>query len=119
MPVAQPSWHAEYDDLGSPLAARLAIVQDELRKALSRRPAGPIRLLSICAGHGRDVIPVLADHPRQQDVSAILVEIDPENAAAARQAASAAGLANVAAVEADAALTDSYAGHLPADILLV
>jgi hypothetical protein len=117
--VDRPNWHAGYDDSGSALAARLAIVQDELGKVLARRPAGPIRLLSICAGQGRDVLPVLARHPRRQDVSATLVEIDPENAAAARQRAAAAGLAAVAVVEGDAALTNSYAGHVPADVVLV
>ncbi len=119
MGVDRSNWHAGYDDPGSALAARLAIVQDELRKALSRRPAGPVRLLSICAGRGRDVIPVLAGHSRGEDVSAVLVEIDPENVAAARQMAATAGLANVSVVEADAALTDSYAGHPPADVVLV
>jgi hypothetical protein len=117
--MARSDWHAEYDDPGSSLAARLAIVQDELEKALGRRPAGPIRLLSICAGQGRDVIPVLANHPRLQDVRAVLVDIDPDNVAAAKLAGEVAGLPNVSAVAADAALPESYAAHVPADIVLV
>jgi hypothetical protein len=112
-------WHAGYDHPGSALAARLAIVRDELGKALSRRPPGPIRLLSICAGQGRDVIPTLADHPRRHDTRAVLVDFDPQNVATAQRAADAAGLAHVSVVEADAALTDNYASHVPDDVVLV
>lgn len=119
MTDATRNWHDDYDDPASPLAARLAIVRDELGKALSRRPSGPVRLVSVCAGQGRDVIGVLKHHPCRDAVSAALVELDPANDAAARRRAAAAGLPNVLVVEADASRTDSYAGHVPADILLV
>jgi hypothetical protein len=113
------SWHDEYDEPQSPLAVRLALVQDETRRALSRCAPGSIRLLSVGAGQGRDVIAALTDHPRQADVMAVLLEADPENVTIARQRAAAAGLTTVSVVQADASSTDAYAGHVPADVLLL
>jgi hypothetical protein len=110
-------WHREYDDPNSRLARRLATVQQRLREALEAR-TGPVRLISMCAGEGRDVIPVLAAHPRRDDVEALLVELDPRNAEAAEAGISAAGLANVRVLRADAALTDNYADAGPADVIL-
>lgn len=119
MATAESNWHEAYDDPGSALVVRLAIVQDELRQALSRRPAGAVRLVSVCAGQGRDVIPVLDLHPRWAGVAAGLVDSDPQHVAAVRQRARAARLAKVSVVEADATLTSAFAGHVPADVLLV
>jgi hypothetical protein len=110
-------WHKPYDEPNSRLARRLAVVQEYLRDALDAR-SGSVRLISMCAGQGRDVIPVLAAHPRRGDASALLVELDPRNAEAAEQAAREAGLSNVRVLQADAALTDNYAGAVPADIVL-
>ena len=67
------NWHDEYDDPGSPLAIRLGRVQDEIRQAIARRPVGPVRLASVCAGEGRDVIATLDHHPRGADVHAARV----------------------------------------------
>jgi hypothetical protein len=115
-------WHRAYDDPNSRLSRRLAVVQRELRRAIDAHAdagrAGPLRIISMCAGEGRDVIPVLAAHPRRDEITARLVELDPRNAALAREAASAAGLGGVEVVEADAALLDSYAGAAPAEIVL-
>ena len=118
-PADWSTWHDTYEDPASPISLRLALVQDETRKAIERRPPGPIRLVSICAGQGRDVIGVLASHPRQADVAAALLEFDPENVEMARQHAMAAGLSNVSARVADASCTDCYDGVIPADVLLV
>jgi D-aminopeptidase len=112
------AWHQLYDDPSSHLAARLALVQGHLRAELARLPAGPVQLISMCAGQGRDVIGVLAGHPRRADVRARLVELDPRNAAAARRAAAAAGLDGVEVVTADAGNTDAYAGAGPARIVV-
>lgn len=49
----------------------------------------------------------------------MLLERDAENVAAARRRATAAGLANVCVVRADASSTDAYAGYVPADVLLL
>ncbi len=113
------AWHAAYENPDSELGRRLALVQAQLRATLDRAPDGPIRLVSVCAGQGHDVIGVLLDHPRRADVSARLVELDEQNVLLAQAAARAAGLDAVAALAADASLSDSYAGAVPADVVLV
>jgi hypothetical protein len=111
------AWHRAYDDPSSRLSMRLAVVQEHLRLAIDERP-GRLRIISMCAGEGRDVIPVLAEHPRRDEISVRLVELDPRNAAVAREAAARAGLDAVEVVEGDAALTDAYLGAAPAEIVL-
>jgi hypothetical protein len=113
------AWHGAYDDPGSSLARRLAVVQARIAAVLDAAPPGPLRAISMCAGQGRDLIPVLASHPRGRDVTARLVELDPELAATAGRAAAAAGLAGVEVVTGDASLTGAYAGLVPADLVLV
>jgi hypothetical protein len=78
-----------------------------------------VRLVSLCAGQGLDVLGVLPEHPRGRDVSAVLVEFDPHNAALARQGADEAGLSQVEVRAADASRVASYADALPADVLLL
>ena len=118
------TWHEEYDDPSSRLSARLTLVKQQLAAALDRAPAGPVRLVSLCAGQGRDVIetlsePAPAGHPRRDDVSAVLVEASPVLAGQARAAAAAAGLSQVEARAADASQVDQFADALPADVLLL
>jgi hypothetical protein len=112
------AWHAPYDDPASPLSARLRLVQGHLRSQLDRLPAGGIQLISMCAGQGRDVIGVLAEHPRRGEVRARLVELDPRNVEIARQAVAAAGLEGVEVTAADAGMTDAYLGAVPAQVVL-
>ena len=81
------AWHAPYDDPGSNLERRLRWVQRRIRMALDEMLPGPVRVLSLCAGQGRDLLEVLADHPRRGDVQAVLVEMDDRNVAAARHVA--------------------------------
>jgi hypothetical protein len=111
-------WHRPYDDPGSGLSQRLALVQAHLRSALDDRAPGAIRLISMCAGQGRDVTGVLAGHPRRGDVASWLVELEDDNVAFARRAAAEAGLAGVEVMKADAGTTDSYRTAVPADIVL-
>jgi Putative methyltransferase len=113
------SWHDAYEDPASGLSTRLALVQAHLSAALATAPAGPIRLVSLCAGQGRDVIGVLPGHPRRDDVSALLVELDPVNARVASDGAAAAGLTGVTVREADAGVVATYADALPADVLML
>jgi hypothetical protein len=112
------AWHRDYDDPDTPLAQRLAAVQGQIRAALDVAPPGPLHAISLCAGQGRDLIGVLARHPRRADVVARLVELDSRNADVARQAAQAAGLPQVEVVTGDAALADQYAGMVPAYLVL-
>lgn len=113
------AWHAVYDDQDSGLARRLAFVQRRIRQTLDGLPAGPVRALSMCAGQGRDLLGVLADHPRRADVTACLVELDERNTAAARRVADAAGLTGIDVVTGDAGDCAAYAGAVPADLVLV
>ena len=112
-------WHDDYDLPDSNLARRLQAVRDRIRQALDACPPGPLRVVSVCAGQGRDLLGVLPQHPRRDDVTARLVELDPRNAASAESAARAAGLRNVEVVVGDAALTGSYRGMVPADLVLM
>jgi hypothetical protein len=112
------AWHDDYDLPDSPLARRLRVVQEQVRAALDRSPSGPLRVISLCAGQGHDLLGVLAGHPRRVDVRARLVELDARNTAAALETARAAGLSQVEVVTADAALTDHYRGMVPADLVL-
>jgi hypothetical protein len=104
-------WHDRYDE-DSPLARRLVVVQARIRELLDRAPAGPIRVVSICAGQGRDLLPVLATHPRGGDVHARLVELDPRNVAAIPV------VPNVEIVRGDAASLSAYDGAVPAQIVI-
>ncbi|TCC30403.1 SAM-dependent methyltransferase [Kribbella sindirgiensis] len=109
------AWHEKYDDPESELSRRLQAVQTQVRAALDRAPAGPVPVISLCAGQGRDLLDVLEDHPRRADVRARLVELDPELAAAARERAP----EQVEVVTGDASLTDHYVGLVPAEVVLL
>lgn len=112
------SWHDRYDDPESLLARRLVVVQDRITRFLDAAPPGEIKVVSICAGQGRDLLGVLEHHPRRHDVSALLVELDPRNTAAAQARVKELGLSRVEVVTGDAALTDHYASHAPADLVM-
>jgi DinB superfamily len=107
-------WHHAYDHPDSPLARRLAVVQQCIDAALDAAPPGPIRIVSMCAGEGRDVLGVLGDHPRRADARGRLVELDPGLAATARTNAP----AGIEVLCADAGVTQSYSGAVPADLVL-
>lgn len=111
-------WHEGYEQPGSTQARRLQAVVDLLQDVLSSAPAGPVRVLSLCSGDGRDLAGALAGHLRAGDVSGLLVEADPALAAAAEAnlAAVAPGLAVRCA---DAGAPASFADHLPADVLML
>jgi hypothetical protein len=111
-------WHRHYDDPSSLLSRRGELVQGHLRAEFERAPAGDIRLVSLCAGQGRDVIGALTGHPRRHDVHARLVELDERNVAVARQAAQAAGLDRVEVLHADAGVTDACVGAVPAQVVV-
>jgi Putative methyltransferase len=113
------AWHQAYADPASGLSMRLRSVQRHLSGAIDRAAAAPVRLVSLCAGQGHDVIEVLAHHPRRDEVSAMLVEAHPRNAELARCQAAAAGLAQVKVRQADASRPWNYADALPADVLLL
>lgn len=111
-------WHRDYEDPASALSWRLRTVQRQIRDTLDTAPAGPIGVASLCAGDGRDILGVLADHPRTLDVHGLLVEQHPDLAAGAREHAESIG-ANLGVVTGDAANTDHLAFVVPVDLLLL
>jgi hypothetical protein len=109
-------WHSAYDDPASSLSQRLGAVREQLRRVLTARGTQPTQLLSICAGDGRDTLPVIA--ASDAHVAAVLVELDPSLAAAARREADRLGLQSVEIRQEDAGALDSFVGVPPADVLL-
>jgi hypothetical protein len=112
-------WHDDYNYPSSSLSTRLRIVQAHLTDAITAAPPGPVSLVSLCAGQGHDVLGVLPGHPRRDDVTAVLVELDPRNVRLAAARAEREGLAGVELRQADAGVTAGYADALPADVLLL
>jgi hypothetical protein len=114
-------WHQDYDVANSSLARRLEVVQRDLRRALGEAPRGEggvRRLVSICAGDGRDVLPVLAEHDRGRDIRALLIELDPTLSHRARATATDLGLSEVEVQSADAGATDTYQQVEPAHLVM-
>ena len=112
-------WHEQYDDPDSGLSRRLVMVQEVLRHELDARP-GTVRVISLCAGDGRDVLGVIAEREDTARVSVTLVEVLPELVERARR--SAAGVeASVEAVAADAGCSATYVAlpTVPADMVLL
>jgi len=112
-------WHEAYRDPESALSARLACVRAHLARALDEAPSGEVRLLSLCAGQGHDVLGVLPWHPRRDEVRAVLVEFNPQNARVAADHAATEGLSRVEVRQADAARVANYADDLPVHVLLL
>lgn len=117
-PVDYVAWHRAYDDPASGLSWRLRTVQGWLRQALDERP-GPVTLISVCAGEGRDVLGVLSEREDHGRVSATLLEADPRIVHTARSTAADAGLTTAEVRRADAGHTDAYRGLAPADVVLL
>ena len=114
------SWHRGYDDLESSLARRLVAVQHGIARALDGLAAGPIRILSLCAGDGRDLGPVVAGHARRRDVDAVLVEQDVRLVTGARQRSREDGLADQVAVrQGDAGDVSLFSDVCPVDLLML
>lgn len=113
------AWHDPYDEPGSPLSRRLRLVQDHISAWLLASEGRPVRVVSACAGQGRDLLEVLARAPDASAVTARLVELDPRNVEIARRAARAAGLDGVEVVCGDAGVIDAYLGAVPADLVLM
>jgi hypothetical protein len=112
-------WHGGYDVPDSSLARRLQVVRTCAEEALSACPAmTPMRILSLCAGDGRDLLPVLAGSGREIE-HAVLVEQDARLAQQARASAAPLGVDQVTVLTGDAGNTASFAFCLPVDLLLL
>jgi hypothetical protein len=113
------SWHSEYENPDSELNARKRAVQKQVTSIARQSPPGPITVLSICGGQGRELIGALEHHDRQSDVRGRIVELDEENSAYARKWAQRAGLDKLEVVTGDASASSSYAGLPPVDLVVI
>jgi hypothetical protein len=113
------AWHHHYDDPGSRASRRLRLLQERIRVVLDRAPVGPIQVIVPCAGQGRDLLGVLADHPRRDDVAATLVEMDLRNVGLARAFAQHLELSGITVVQADAGRSASYVDAVPASVIVL
>ena len=111
-------WHDAYARPDSGLADRLSAVRDQISRRLDETAPAPTRVVSACAGDGRDLIEVLRRRPDAQRVTALLVEYDAGLATRARAAAETLS-ARVEVRQADAAWSDVYADAVPADLVLL
>ena len=112
-------WHEEYNDPDSRLSRRLDVVRMRLAEALASHDDRELRLLSLCGGEARDVIPVLAAHPKGKRAQGLVVELDEVLAQRAEDAARNAGLPHVEVRCADAGDVRSFRDVLPVDVLLL
>jgi hypothetical protein len=113
------AWHRLYNDPTSKRAQRLAQMQEVVLQALQGLPDGPIDLLSLCAGQGREIVGALQRRPRPGDVNVRMIELDPRNAEIADRLVREAGAGRVETVVDDAGLRRLYAGAIPVDLLLL
>ncbi len=111
-------WHHAYDDPESGLSWRLQTVRGYIGDCFDQHP-GPVRVVSSCAGDGRDLIGVLSLRDDAERVTATLIELHPGIAQRARDAAGAAGLEHLTVRTVDAGASDSYEGAVPADLVLL
>ena len=111
-------WHEAYDDPASDLSWRLRQVQAHIRSTLDQNQ-GHVRILSLCAGDGRDVLQVLAERDDSLRIQTILIELHPVLAQRAQEFAAKAGLANVSVRTIDAGNTTAYVGSVPADLVIM
>ena len=108
-------WHQGYDR-NPALKKRLVLVRKHLSKCLDRSAPGEVRIISVCAGDGRDLLSTLAGHERLADARARLVELDPNLVADGEKACKALGLSgHVEFVNGDATDVSSYLTAAPAN----
>lgn len=112
-------WHAPYRDDTSALSRRLRLVRRHIGDWLDERPESSLRVVSVCAGQGHDLVGVLARRPDAGRVRAELIEKDVRNVAAARAAVVAAGLSGITVTCADAGDFAAYRAAVPADLVLL
>jgi hypothetical protein len=119
MPKDWFEWHDLYNTEPK-LQQRLQIVREYISYSLDVSPPGIIRVVSLCAGDGRDLLSTLANHPRAKDVYARLVELNPQLVERGRATIESLGLEKqIEFINGDATLSSNYAGAVPADIVIV
>jgi hypothetical protein len=111
------AWHRAYDDPESGLSERLRIIQGLIGEWLDRTAPRDVRVVSACAGDGRDLLGVLRDRGDSERVTATLLEYDEANVARARSAA--ADFPAISVRQVDAGHLTAYEGAVPADLILM
>ena len=111
------AWHGDYDDQDSSLSRRLRVVQQRLTEVVSAA-TGMRRILSLCSGDGRDIVPVVARLPHERRPAVVLVELDRSLAVAAEQRARDVGVA-AKVVVGDAGLAATWQDVVPVDLLML
>lgn len=112
-------WHRLYESR-APLQRRLKLVRRHISECLNLSPPGEVRIISVCAGDGRDLVGALKGHHRAPDVRARLVELDERLVLRGREAAAGAGLSErLEFLNADATSSRAYEGIAPANLLLL
>ena len=112
-------WHKGYDRHPA-LKKRLVLVRKHLSKCLDRSAPGEVRIISVCAGDGRDILRTLADHKRLADARARLVELDPQLVEDGENACEALAISSqVEFVNGDATDAGSYRAAAPANIVVM
>ncbi len=118
-PTDWGQWLEEYD-LYPSLQARLQLVQAQIASALDECPPGPVQIVSLCAGDGRDLRLALQNHPRRSDVSAWLIDREAGSVDRGRIAAEQCGLQRqMNFICADAAFAKNYLPAVPANLVLL
>ena len=114
------AWHQPYADPSSPLSRRRRTVQRLVGDWLDALPGSglPARVVSACAGDGRDVLEVLAARADTDAVDVHLVELDDRLASDAEDYARDHGLRRVTVRRVDAGVTDAYLDGVPAGLVL-
>lgn len=111
------TWHGAYTDPDSSLSQRLRLVQGFVAAYLDETAPRPVRVVSLCAGEGLDLLGVLSGRSDAERVTATLVELDP--ALADRARTSAVALPGVEVRTGDAGDPAEYAALAPADLVLL
>lgn len=111
-------WHDAYGRPDSGLSGRLAAVRAAISRHLDVTAPRPVRVISACAGDGRDLLGVLAERPDADRVTALLVEYDAGLVERAREGSRTLS-SHIEARQADAADSDVYASGVPADLVLL
>jgi hypothetical protein len=113
------NWHTAYEH-NPALQKRLALVRKHLLRCLDRSAPGEVRIISVCAGDGRDVLSTLADHRRLGDARVRLVELDPNLVADGENACRSLRVSkHVEFVIGDATHPAPYRAVAPAHIVLM
>jgi hypothetical protein len=119
---AGPEWSGWSDEayLDESYQQRLREVQRHLGHCLNLAGPGAVRIISVCAGDGRDVLGALRFHPRRTDVSAFLVESDEQSVLTGRDRCATSGLTRqVTFVHGDATDFATYRNKAPGDVALL